>query len=270
MRGSRVAQHVGPGLAQHPPEGHLERGVDVAGIALRGDLDAGAPQRQLERPRLRGQVVGAQPPDGAAHLAEGLAQERAQLAEFGVGTRRIGVQDAVRELGLQGDDGQRVAQPVVHVPGHPLSLGDDGQVPCHELVAVVGGHQGRLGHVDDEHPRQDDQHEPIAPRLAAGEESGEAAGQGRAAHPPRTGARQQIAGVGDHERRHERGGDADQGGHGQDDGHHGAQAHPVPVGEAEPAAHRSAEDDEGREVHRGEKCDERQPGGDPGGSEPGR
>ena len=127
-RGAAVPDHVGDPLAHRPGEqlaqvrGHLVGGVRQVG------LDLGGGQRGAGPGQLAGQGQLAVALDGAAYVGERVAGEPLEVGELGAGPLGVDVEQPVGELGLDRDDGQRVAEDVVQVAGEPGALVLDGEL----------------------------------------------------------------------------------------------------------------------------------------------
>jgi hypothetical protein len=117
-----------------PGENRLDLGIQRhrRRVAIHRGLDAGRRERHLRARQLalqRGPAVAA---DRLAHLHERGTGHVLHLADLGRGLLRARGQQPARELGLQRDDRQAVAEQVVQVTGEALSL------PGHGAPASAG------------------------------------------------------------------------------------------------------------------------------------
>ena len=182
MARAAVADDVGRGLAHGPGQDGLDVGRQRDLRAVDRRLDA---RRVERRPRAlelgveRGPVVAA---DRLAHLAQRVARDGLDVGH--VGRRGLGVvgQAPLRELRLERDDRQRVAEQVVQVAREALAL--VGHRQARHLGArldqlAVGAHDLAHRH----HRRADaEQAEGLAPggvRVAAADGRGHAGDDGR-------------------------------------------------------------------------------------------
>ena len=104
---------------QRPGEQLAQVRRHVVGRPGQVGADLGGLQRRPGAGQLGRQAQLAHSVDGSAHVGEGVAGEPLDVGDLGAGALRADVDEPVGELGLDGDDGQRVAEDVVQVAGHP-------------------------------------------------------------------------------------------------------------------------------------------------------
>ncbi len=148
--GAGVANDVGDGFADGEREyglfggaelerGWLERGVEVEG-------DAGGAEGAASEVELGGEAFGAVADDGAADLGEGFAGGGFDVGDLGSGGACVGrvrslLEEAAGELGFEDDDGEGVAEDVVHVARDAFALGEGGEA----LDLVLGAEEAGAG-----------------------------------------------------------------------------------------------------------------------------
>ena len=130
-----MAHHVRDRLTQNPGEqlrvhtGNRERTLALGQLgANTGGLQGAARPLNLTR-----EVGHSQARHGRADLRQGCAGQLRDCLHLGTGAGGVNLQQALRQLCLEGDDGQGVAQHVVHIAGN--------------LLAFLGERQGCTRHV---------------------------------------------------------------------------------------------------------------------------
>jgi hypothetical protein len=112
--GATVANHICHALAG----GEAEQRLDPRGQRP-GGVHAGPDARGLERvPRpveLRGEAGASEAPHRRTRLLQRAARDRLDVAHLALRCRRVATQQLARQLALQRDHGQVVAEQVVHV-----------------------------------------------------------------------------------------------------------------------------------------------------------
>ena len=129
-----MAHHVRHRLTQNPGEqlrvhaSHRERTLALGQFgANTGGLQGTPCALNLTR-----EVGHAQARHGRADLRQGCAGQLRDRLHFGTGAGGVNLQQALRQLSFEGDDGQGVAQHVVHVAGNLLAfLGESQRGTCH-------------------------------------------------------------------------------------------------------------------------------------------
>ena len=122
VRGVGVAHDVGDALAHHPGEELAQLGIDDLDGQREVGADTGRGQDVRGASQLAGQAQLTVAVDGGAHVGQGGARQGLNLGQLRLGLIGGGIDEPGGELGLQGDDCQRVPQDVVHVPGHAVAL----------------------------------------------------------------------------------------------------------------------------------------------------
>ena len=117
-----MAHDVGDALAHHPGEELAQLGIDDLDGQREVGADTGRGQDVRGASQLAGQTQFAVAVDGGAHVGQGGACQGLDLGQLRLGLIGGGIDESGGELGLQGDDCQRVPQDVVHVPGHAVAL----------------------------------------------------------------------------------------------------------------------------------------------------
>jgi hypothetical protein len=121
----------GPGEQFPVAAGYLVGGAGHERLHVRGG------QRRPGRGDLAGQADAAYSHGGGPHVGQGVAGQRLQVGELPAGPVQVDVEQALRQFGLDGDHGQRVAEDVVQV------VGDAGAFVLHGQVGdlLLGGEQ---------------------------------------------------------------------------------------------------------------------------------
>ena len=174
--GPRVADDVRDTLADRPAQDGVDRGRNAFRRRLDTTVD---PRRGERRPRageLRGERRLAEPADRLADRRQRLARDPFDIGHLRLRPGRIVVDEATRELALEGDDGEAVTQRVVEVAGDPRTLIGDREP--RQLVARGDERPVRPSHGDRaEHREADDRHrQPLddgAAEIVLGREEGQ-------------------------------------------------------------------------------------------------
>jgi hypothetical protein len=169
--GAGVADDVGHRLAQRQRQRFARRSVqrDVLDVHLRVHTGGGEQRACALGLVGDGGTVAA---DRLAHLPQRLPRDLLDVANLGRRPRGIPFREAARQLRLEHDQREGVAEHVVQVAGDPLAFRDRGQVldlllrqaqlavrPCDARVVVVHGaeqrrHDHAAGQPDPRHRRE--------------------------------------------------------------------------------------------------------------------
>ena len=117
-----MAHDVGDALAHHPGEELAQLGIDDLDGQREICADTGRGQDVRGARQLAGQAQLSVAVDSGAHVGQGRTRQGLNLGQLRLGLIGGGIDEPGGELGLQGDDCQRVPQDVVHVPGHAVAL----------------------------------------------------------------------------------------------------------------------------------------------------
>ena len=139
--------------------------VDLVRVTLHGHGDAGVLEGGPGTLELVGEAGHPQTGDRRPDLRERLSGDRAHLGDLGLGPLGVDVDEPLGELGLDRDDGERVPEHVVDVPGDPLALLADLELPGHLPLPLAAA----LEHPDEDEGerdhRVDEDEEPPVPEL---------------------------------------------------------------------------------------------------------
>ncbi len=125
MAGAAVADDVGRALAHRPCQHRLDRGIERHRGALDPRLDPGGRKRHLRAGDLVVQRRLAVAADRLSHLGESSARDLLDLGHVPCRLGRLLTQQSPRELRLQSDHRQAVAQQVVQVAREPRAFVGD-------------------------------------------------------------------------------------------------------------------------------------------------
>ena len=164
MRRPRVPDDVRDRFAQPERQRALLIRVERDRRHVRVERDARRIERRPRRRQLLLEALAPVPVDRLADFGQRVARDPLDIADLANRPAEIAVRDLGRQLRLQDDDRERVAEQVVQIARDPLALGDRGHVLGHlvrlDERAILPPHLAEVNVRAADQDRDDDRGNP--------------------------------------------------------------------------------------------------------------